>query len=53
MKVYLPAIKGYVPQKMVQALQALMDLIYIARRDIIDANDLAALDDALKQFHNC
>ena len=38
---------------MVQALQALMDFIYIARGDIIDANDLAALDDALKQFHNC
>jgi hypothetical protein len=37
---------------MVQALQALMDFIYIARRDIIDTNDLNALDDALERFHN-
>jgi hypothetical protein len=51
-QVYLPAIEGHVPQKMVQALQALMDFIYIARRDIIDANDLIKLDDALERFHN-
>jgi hypothetical protein len=37
---------------MVQALRALMDFIYIARRDIIDANDLIALDDALERFHD-
>ena len=36
---------------MVQTLWALMDFIYIARRDIIDANDLVALDDTLEQFH--
>lgn len=29
-----------------------MDFIYIARRDIIDTNDLIALDDALERFHN-
>ena len=51
-QVYLPAIEGYVPSEMVQALRALMDFIYIARRDIIDANDLIALDDALERFHN-
>ena len=37
---------------MVQALQALIDFIYIARRDIIDTNDLIALDNALERFHN-
>ena len=37
---------------MVQALRALIDFIYIARRDIIDANDLIALDNALERFHN-
>ena len=51
-QVYLPAIEGHVPSKMVQALQALMDFIYIARRDVIDANDLIALDNALEKFHN-
>jgi hypothetical protein len=28
-----------------------MDFIYIARRDVIDSNDLIALDDALERFH--
>jgi hypothetical protein len=37
---------------MVQALRALMDFIYIARRDIIDSDDLTALDNALERFHN-
>jgi hypothetical protein len=36
---------------MVQALRALIDFIYIARRDIIDTNDLEALEDALGRFH--
>ena len=51
-QVYLPAIECYVPLEMVQALRALMDFIYVAQRDIIDANDLIALDDALERFHN-
>jgi hypothetical protein len=37
---------------MVQTLRALMDFIYIARRDIIDSDDLTALDNALERFHN-
>ena len=36
---------------MVQALRALIEFIYIARRNIIDLNSLKALDDALTQFH--
>lgn len=36
---------------MIQALCALIDFIYIARRDIIDSDDLDALEDALKRFH--
>jgi hypothetical protein len=36
---------------MVQALRALIDFIYIARRDIIDSNSLEAMDDALERFH--
>ena len=37
---------------MLQTLRALMEFIYIARRDVIDANDLIMLDDALKRFHD-
>jgi hypothetical protein len=51
MQVYLSAIEGHVPSEMVQALRALIDFIYIARRDIIDSNSLEAMDDALKRFH--
>ena len=51
-QVYLPAIEGYVPSEMVQALRALMDFIYIAQHDIIDANDLIVLDNTLERFHN-
>jgi len=36
---------------MVQALRALIDFIYIARRDVIDSNSLTALEDALERFH--
>ena len=51
MQVYLPAIEGHVPSEMVQALRALIDFIYIARRDIIDSNSLEAMDNALERFH--
>ena len=51
MQVYLSAIEGHVPSEMVQALRALIDFIYIARRDIIDSNSLEAMDNTLKHFH--
>ena len=51
MQVYLPTIKGHVPAEMVQALQALIDFIYIAQHDIIDSNSLEAMDDTLECFH--
>lgn len=50
-QVYLPAIERYVPQKMMRALRALIDFIYIARRDVQDTKSLAALQDALDRFH--
>ena len=52
LQVYLPAIAGYVPDEMVQALHAFLKFCYIARRNIHDTHSLAALDDALQQFHN-
>ncbi|KAG2343792.1 hypothetical protein BDR05DRAFT_975798 [Suillus weaverae] len=51
MKVYIPAIEGHVPPEMVLTLQALINFIYIARRNIIDSKSLNALDDALERFH--
>ncbi|KAG2116938.1 hypothetical protein DEU56DRAFT_874133 [Suillus clintonianus] len=51
MKVYIPAIEGHVPTEMVQALRALLDFIYITRRNIINSKSLDAMDDALERFH--
>ena len=51
MQVYLPAIDGHVPDKMVQTMRAFLEFCYIARRDIHDTRSLAALDDALQRFH--
>ncbi|KIM57144.1 hypothetical protein SCLCIDRAFT_131152, partial [Scleroderma citrinum Foug A] len=50
MKVYLPAIAGYVPDQMVQALAAFMDFCYIVRQSSLDEADLNALDNALQHF---
>jgi hypothetical protein len=50
-KVYLPAIEGHVPVEMVQAIRAFLEFCYIARRDILDANSLDQLQDALDRYH--
>ncbi|EIW82007.1 hypothetical protein CONPUDRAFT_152895 [Coniophora puteana RWD-64-598 SS2] len=52
MKVYLPAIAGFVPVKMVQCLSAFLDFCYIARQNSLSADDLDHLDTALSRFHN-
>jgi hypothetical protein len=36
---------------MVQAMRALIDFIYLARRDILDSNSLDELGEALERFH--
>ncbi|KII89805.1 hypothetical protein PLICRDRAFT_52959 [Plicaturopsis crispa FD-325 SS-3] len=51
MKVYLPAIAGHVPDKMVQCLAAFLDFCYLARRNALDTDSLAQLEDALERFH--
>ncbi|EDR02201.1 uncharacterized protein LACBIDRAFT_309800 [Laccaria bicolor S238N-H82] len=51
MKVYLPAISGYVPPKMVQCISAFLDACYIARRADITQESLAALQTAIERFH--
>ncbi|KAI5987164.1 hypothetical protein EDC04DRAFT_2873452 [Pisolithus marmoratus] len=52
MKVYLPAIVGYVPDQMVQALSAFMDFCYIVTQSSLDEADLDALDKALQCFES-
>ncbi|KAG6905029.1 hypothetical protein DXG01_005543 [Tephrocybe rancida] len=51
MKVYLPAIVGYVPPQMVRTIAAFMEFCYLVRRSVIDEDDLVAIDDALATFH--
>lgn len=48
---YLPALKGYVPDDMIRALRAFLDFCYLARRDVLDTKSLAAMQDALDRFH--
>ena len=36
---------------MVLTLRALIDFIYLARRDVLDTNSLIEMDDALSRFH--
>lgn len=51
MKVYLPAISGFVPTEMVQCISAFLDACYIARRADITEDSLQELEAAIKRFH--
>lgn len=48
---YLPALKGYVPDDMVRALRAFLDFCYLARRNVLDSQSIKAMEDALERFH--
>ncbi|KAA1472182.1 hypothetical protein DENSPDRAFT_778039 [Dentipellis sp. KUC8613] len=50
MKVYLPAICGHVPVRMVRCLKAFLDFCYLARRSSHDEAALTSMQDALSQF---
>ena len=50
-QVYLPAIAGYAPSKMVQCLAALLDLCYFARRAWHTTDTLQEMRSALDRFH--
>ena len=50
MKVYLPAIVGYVPDDIVKCLRTFLEACYITRRQDIDVKALDRLDDVLEQF---
>ncbi len=50
-QIYLGAIAGLVPAKMVQCVAALLDFIYLARRPEHDTASLEAMQAALDCFH--
>jgi hypothetical protein len=49
--VYLPAIEGYVPSRVLRTFRAFLEFCYIARHDVITEQTLAQLQDALTRFH--
>ncbi|KAG1846295.1 hypothetical protein F4604DRAFT_1884183 [Suillus subluteus] len=51
MKVYLPAIRGHVPDDVVRTFSAFLDFCYIVRCDMLTEDDLLQLQDALDRFH--
>ncbi|KAG2153475.1 uncharacterized protein EDB93DRAFT_1248740 [Suillus bovinus] len=51
MKVYLPAIEGYVPVEIVRTFHAFLKFCYLVRRNIITEKTLTEIDDALARFH--
>ncbi|KAG1886571.1 hypothetical protein F4604DRAFT_1877832 [Suillus subluteus] len=51
MKVYLPAIRGHVPQDIIRAFSAFLDFCYIVRCEALMEDDLVQLQDALDRFH--
>ncbi|PPQ76696.1 hypothetical protein CVT24_010903 [Panaeolus cyanescens] len=51
MKVYISAIAGHVPSKMVQCFSVFMELCYIFRRNAISSSVLTQAERLLKQFH--
>ncbi|KAF8872253.1 hypothetical protein CPB85DRAFT_1445099 [Mucidula mucida] len=50
-KVYLPAIAGLIPDKMVRALSTFMEFCYLVRRSVITEDVLKDIDTAVAQFH--
>ncbi|KAJ6630166.1 hypothetical protein B0H10DRAFT_2362304 [Mycena sp. CBHHK59/15] len=52
MKVYLPAIEGYVPPQMLRAFSAFLEFCYLVRRNIINEDTLAQIDAALARYHH-
>ncbi|TFK79473.1 hypothetical protein K466DRAFT_505488 [Polyporus arcularius HHB13444] len=51
MKVFLPAIVGYVPDKMVRCIAVLLDFTYLARRSSHTTQDLRDMKAMLAEFH--
>ncbi|KAJ7602107.1 hypothetical protein B0H17DRAFT_1165319 [Mycena rosella] len=52
MKVYLPAIEGYVPPQMLRAFSAFLEFCYLVRRNVLNEASLAEVDAALARYHD-
>ncbi|KAF7761236.1 hypothetical protein Agabi119p4_10645 [Agaricus bisporus var. burnettii] len=52
MKVYIPALVGYVPSEIIWALAAFLEFCYIARRSRFSPSGLDELDKQLNSFHH-
>ena len=50
MKVFLPAIVGYVPNEIVKCLRSFLEACYITQRQDIDVKALDHLDNVLEEF---
>lgn len=51
MKVYLPAMEGHVPVKMVHTVHNLIEFSYLVHCNVHNTQSLEAVDAALKSFH--
>ena len=49
--VYLPALKGYIPNDMIHALCTFLNFCYLAHCDIFNTQSLIAMQDTLNCFH--
>ncbi|KIK76511.1 hypothetical protein PAXRUDRAFT_79558, partial [Paxillus rubicundulus Ve08.2h10] len=51
MKVYLPAIKGHVPNDVICAFRTFLEFCYLVQWNVITEGTLNAIQDALDCFH--
>jgi len=51
LQVYLPAIKGHVPEDIVSTLRAFLEFCYLVRHNVLTAKDLDNLDEILAWFY--
>jgi len=49
-QVYLPALEGYIPIRMISCFSTLLDFFYLARQSSHDTNSISAMQDALSRF---
>jgi len=52
MKVYLPAIEGHVPPRVVRTLSTFLDFCYYVWRNLLNKSALETVDRALELFHH-
>ncbi|KAN0074526.1 hypothetical protein V8E55_011938 [Tylopilus felleus] len=52
MKVFIPAIEGFVPQDMICVLRYLLEFCYLVRHNILTEKTLTEIQSMLEQFHH-